>query len=101
MTPKEITIVIDGGEEEFKAKYISYSEMYQAALYEMEDGREFYVEPAYIQECKSSGKPVDIPEAVITQRERMLAKLAWGQAQLDRMQKQDQSGLILPDGLPQ
>ena len=98
MTPKEITVLIEGDDTETKAKLISFSEVYQASLYETDDGREFYVDPEHIRSCQEESKPVGIPLAVITQREKMLAKLAWGQDQLDRLSAQDNTGIIVPDG---
>lgn len=98
MTPNKITVLIEGDDTEKKAKFISFSEMYQASLYETDDGREFYVDPEHIRLSQEASEPVRIPLAVITQREKMLAKLAWGQDQLDRMAKEDSSNIVLPDG---
>lgn len=100
MTPKSIKVLIEGDDTEMDAKLRSFSEMYNAGLYETDDGREFYVDPELILECNSKKEAIPIPVAVITQRERMLAKLEWAQGQLDRLSKEEKSGLILPDGQP-
>jgi hypothetical protein len=99
MTPNKITVLIDGDDGEKEAKLIKFNEMYQAALYETDDGREFYVTPELIQVSQESHEPVPIPLQVVTQRAEMLAKLAWGQEQLERLNKEKTSGLILPNGL--
>lgn len=98
MTPNEITVLIEGDDSETTAKFISYSEEYKASLYRTEDGREFYVDPELITESKDNHKAVPIPLQVITHREKMLAKLAWAQDTLNRIHKEQTSGLVLPDG---
>jgi hypothetical protein len=97
MTPNTITVLIEGDDTEKEAKLRKFSLEYGAGLYETEDGREFYVEPALIQESNDEHKAVPIPLQVITHREAMLQKLKWGQEQLERLNKEDQSGIILPD----
>jgi len=99
MTPNKITVLIEGDDSEQEARLLHWSNEYNAALYLAEDEREFYVDPEYIKESVESHNPVKIPLQVITQRAEMLAKLAWGQEELNRMHKQDQSGLILPNGV--
>ncbi len=98
MTPNTITVLIEGDDTEKNAKLRSFSLEYRAGLYETDDGREFYVEPELIEASKSDHKPVPIPLQVITHREKMLQKLKWGQEQLEHLNKQSQSNIILPDG---
>ena len=97
MTPSSITVLIEGDDIEKEAKLVQFSSMYNAGLYETEDGREFYVEPELITQSASEHKPVPIPLQVITHRERMLQKLEWGKQELARLDKQKESNLILPD----
>jgi len=98
MTPNTIEVLIEGDDTEKEAKLRSFSLEYRAGLYETDDGREFYVEPELIQASKDEHKPVPIPIQVITQRKEMLDKLKWGQEQLARLKKQEESSIILPDG---
>ena len=98
MTPNTITVLIEGDDAEKEAKLRSFSLEYRAGLYETDDGREFYVEPELIQASKDEHKPIPIPLQVITHRKEMLDKLKWGQEQLARLHKQEQSNIILPDG---
>lgn len=98
MTPKSITVLIEGDEGELEAKLRFFNPEYNAGLYDVSDGREFYVDPEYIKSCIDSNVPVGIPLQVVTQRAEMLEKLRWGQDQLSRLNKQQESGIILPDG---
>lgn len=98
MTPKTIKVLIEGDDTEKDAKLLSFSEMYNAGLYETDDGREFYVDPELIIASNDSKEAVPVPIAVITHRERQQAKLAWAQNELDRLQEQEKSTLLLPDG---
>jgi hypothetical protein len=99
MTPSKIVVLIESDDTEKEAKLRHFSSEYGAGLYETEDGREFYVDPEHIKESLETHNPVKIPLQVITQRQEMLAKLAWAQEELNRLHKQNQSGLILPDGI--
>ena len=99
MTPNKITVLIEGDDSEKEARLLHWSDQYQAALYQADDDREFYVDPELIRVSQEEHKPVNIPLQVITQRQEMLAKLRWGQEELNRLARQESSGLILPDGL--
>ena len=98
MTPSKIKVLIEGDDTEKDAKFVSFSEEYNAGLYES-DGRQFYVDPKYIAECQNEHKAVGIPLAVITQREKMLEKLRWAQEVLERQHRQESTGIVIPDGI--
>ena len=98
MTPNKINVLIEGDDTEKEAKLRSYSLDYGAGLYELDDGSEFYVDPELIERGRNENQPIPIPLQVITNRAAMLAKLKWSQEQLDRLQKEEKSKLLLPDG---
>lgn len=96
----EITVIIDKEdqtEEELTAKKLGYSEVYKATEFELPDGRRFFVDEAYLQECFANRIPPSIPERVITQREEMLQKLAWAQSVINKQAIERSTGLVLPN----
>ena len=97
MTPSKLRVIIEGDDTEKDAKFIEYSHMYNACLYRTGDGREFYIDPGYIQEQLEKHFPVKVPLAVITQLEEMRSKLEWGQEVLKKQAKEKETGLTLPD----
>lgn len=97
MTPSKITVLIEGDDTEKEVKLRSFSTMYNAGLYETDDGREFYVDPELIRVSIEEHKPVAIPLQVITHREEMLDKMRWAEEAMRKQVKENESGLVLPD----
>lgn len=101
MFPNELTVFIEGLDNERKAKKlrtIPWADGEPIAEYETEDGDIFGIELSYIAECAEQHKPPHIPLAVIRKNKEIREKLEFGRNTLSRQAKQQQTGLILPDG---
>lgn len=68
------------------------------ARYETDDGEKFWLDGEYFLECKEKSLTPRIPIEVIKKDAAIQAKLAEGQRQLNQQKRQQDTGLILPDG---
>jgi hypothetical protein len=97
--PRSIEVIVEGYDKEQKG--ILLREMPFApdiAEYQIEDGSKFCIDAEYLSFCRENKKPPHIPEQVIRENRARAEKLARGQAELAKIKKQQDTGLILPDG---
>jgi hypothetical protein len=97
--PKTVSVLVEGDDKEVNAVRLHVSARYDAAEYQDDTGRKFFIDREYMDECQSNKKLIRIPLQVISANEKMREKLAWAQEQLFKKAKEQQTGLILPDGL--
>jgi hypothetical protein len=70
------------------------------AEYESADGERFWIDAEYMLDCVENKKIATIPVEVITRNAEIQEKLELGMVQQLRTNKQQQTGLVLPDDFP-
>jgi len=96
--PLYLTVAIEGYDEEFKARRTKISPWYKATEYQIDDGTRFWVAWDYLDECDKEKKAPFIQLQVIAKNEKTKQKIEYGQQQLAKQAKEQQTGLVLPDG---
>ena len=96
--PKSIKVLVEGDDTEITAVRLWVKSMYDAAEYEDSNGRRFFIDRQYMDECVSKHKSPDIPLRVVTMNEEMREKLERGMRSQYDLKKREESKLILPDG---
>jgi hypothetical protein len=97
--PNVIDVLVEGDDNERKAKKVGFRAIYNACEYKDDQERCFFIDTEYMQECLKEKKLVKIPLQVVTQLANMREKLEFGRKTLEKQAKQQQSGLIIPDGI--
>jgi hypothetical protein len=101
-----IAVNIDEGNEEPREtyahllKYVNkYGEFGPMAHYETADGEKFWIDAEYMQECIDNKTIPTIPVEVITRNAEIQEKLEYGRNKLALQSVEQQTGLVIPDGI--
>lgn len=104
--PSIMAVTIDSGEEDklgVTAQLLRSVEHYgpygPMAEYIDTQGRRFWIEAEYFQECKDNKVLPNIPIEVITDQAARRERLEHAQADLNRQNVEQQTGLVLPHGI--
>lgn len=104
--PSIMAVTIDSGEEDklgVTAQLLRSVEHYgpygPMAEYIDTQGRRFWIEAEYFQECKDNKVLPNIPIEVITRQEEIRQKLEKGMDAQRLQQLEQQTGLVLPHGI--